>query len=67
VGNIPRVVEGVDDRPTSIVHEFSSIIEVNILRLKSIRSTKTAKVLDLNIKIRIYSPKNHRFRVILKQ
>lgn len=47
VGNIPRVVGGIDEASTAASHSFySSIIDANIKKLKSIRSAEASKVLE---------------------
>jgi nucleotide sugar dehydrogenase len=47
VGNIPRVVGGIDEASVALAHSFyCSLVDANILKLKSIRSAEASKVLE---------------------
>lgn len=47
VGNIPRVVGGIDEDAAALAHSFySSLVGANVMKLKSIRSAEASKVLE---------------------
>jgi UDP-N-acetyl-D-glucosamine dehydrogenase len=47
VGNIPRVVGGIDDDAASMAFDFySALIDANVKKLNSIRSAEATKVLE---------------------
>lgn len=47
VGNIPRVVGGIDEYAATLAHDFySTIVEANVKKLNSIRSAEASKVLE---------------------